>query len=187
MRQSEKPPRPERLCLFYRDAGAVLEAVRYVFRGCARFFFTRQGPLPSPCGLGFSARSAATDLKSRALPGQKALGLACRPTYQTASEALIIDDIGYVEQSREEMEVLFVLLAQRYERGSVMLTSNLSFSQWEHIFKNPMTTAAAIDRLVHHSVILELNLPSYRLEVSNEQRTIEKSVSRTGVSTRKAQ
>ena len=84
-------------------------------------------------------------------------------------EALIIDDLGYVQQSREEMEVLFVLLAQRYERGSVMLTSNLPFSKWERIFKDPMTTAAAIDRLVHHSVILELNLPSYRLEASKRQ------------------
>lgn len=81
-------------------------------------------------------------------------------------DALIIDDIGYVQQSREEMEVLFTLLAHRYERGSVMLTSNLPFSQWEKIFKDPMTTAAAIDRLVHHSAILELNLPSYRLEHS---------------------
>jgi len=79
-------------------------------------------------------------------------------------EALIIDDIGYVQQSREEMEVLFTLLAERYERGSVLLTSNLPFSKWERIFKDPMTTAAAIDRLVHHSVILELNIPSVRLE-----------------------
>jgi DNA replication protein DnaC len=81
-------------------------------------------------------------------------------------EALIIDDIGYVQQSREEMEVLFTLLADRYERSSIMLTSNLPFSKWELIFKDPMTTAAAIDRLVHHSVILELNIPSYRLEES---------------------
>ena len=73
-------------------------------------------------------------------------------------DALITDNLGYVEQSREEMEVLFTLLAQRYERGSVLLTSNLRFSKWEQIFKNPMTTAAAIDRLVHHSVLLELNL-----------------------------
>src|SRR4029453_7570738 len=80
------------------------------------------------------------------------------------SEALIIDDIGYVQQSRDEMEVLFTLLAERYERGSVLLTSNLPFSKWEQIFKDPMTTAAAIDRLVHHSVIIELNLPSYRAE-----------------------
>ena len=79
-------------------------------------------------------------------------------------EVLIIDDLGYVQQSREEMEVLFTLLAERYERGSVMITSNLPFSKWESIFKDPMTTAAAIDRLVHHSVILELNVASYRLE-----------------------
>src|ERR1022692_4866322 len=79
-------------------------------------------------------------------------------------DALIIDDLGYVQQSREEMEVLFTLLAHRYEHRSVLLTSNLVFSKWEKIFKDPMTTAAAIDRLVHHSVIVELNLPSYRLE-----------------------
>lgn len=84
-------------------------------------------------------------------------------------DALLIDDIGYVQQSREEMEVLFTLLADRYERGSVMITSNLPFSQWEKIFKDPMTTAAAIDRLVHHSVILELNLDSYRLTKAKEK------------------
>ena len=79
-------------------------------------------------------------------------------------EAVIIDDIGYVQQNREEMEVLFTLLAERYERGSVMISSNLPFSKWEAIFKDPMVTAAAIDRLVHHSVIIELNLQSYRME-----------------------
>jgi hypothetical protein len=79
-------------------------------------------------------------------------------------EVLILDDLGYVQQSREEMEVLFTLLAERYERGSVLLTSNLPFSGWEAIFKDPMTTAAAIDRLVHHSVIVELNISSYRAE-----------------------
>ena len=85
-------------------------------------------------------------------------------------EILYIDDIGYVQQNREEMGVLFTLLAERYERGSVMITSNLPFSRWEEIFKDPTTTAAAIDRLVHHSVIIELNLESYRLEESRKQR-----------------
>jgi DNA replication protein DnaC len=85
-------------------------------------------------------------------------------------EVLILDDIGYVQYSREEMEVLFNLLADRYERGSVVLTSNLPFSGWESIFKDPMTTAAAIDRLVHHSVILELNVPSYRAEQAKKSR-----------------
>jgi DNA replication protein DnaC len=87
-------------------------------------------------------------------------------------DVLMIDDIGYVEQNREEMEVLFILLAQRYERGSLMISSNLPFSKWERIFKDPMTTAAAIDRLVHHSIILELNLPSYRLEHSTANKEV---------------
>jgi DNA replication protein DnaC len=61
-------------------------------------------------------------------------------------EALVIDDLGYVQQSRDEMEVLFTLLAERYERGSVLISSNLAFSKREAIFRDPMTTAAAIDR-----------------------------------------
>ena len=81
-------------------------------------------------------------------------------------EAVILDDLGYVQQSREEMEVLFAFLAERYERGSVMVTSNLAFSKWEQIFKDPMTTAAAVDRLVHHSVIVEINVASYRAEAA---------------------
>lgn len=86
-------------------------------------------------------------------------------------DAILLDDLGYVQQSREEMEVLFVLLAECYERTSVMITSNLPFSQWENIFKDPMTTAAAIDRLVHHCIILELNLASYRLAQSKAAQT----------------
>jgi len=66
------------------------------------------------------------------------------------------------------MEILFTLLAERYERGSVMLTSNLPFSKWETIFKDPMIAAAAIDRLVHHSIILELNIPSYRMQAAKK-------------------
>lgn len=79
-------------------------------------------------------------------------------------EAILIDDIGYVQQSPEEAEVLFTLLAERYERRSVFLTSNLVFSQWDRIFKDPMATAAAIDRLVHHAVILEFDVPSFRTD-----------------------
>jgi len=90
-------------------------------------------------------------------------------------DAVIVDDIGYVQQTREEMEVLFTLLAERYERGSMMLSSNLPFSKWEQIFKDPMTTAAAIDRLVHHSVILELNLPSYRIKAAKTAKRKEES------------
>lgn len=79
-----------------------------------------------------------------------------------AFDVIIIDDIGYIQQDRDEMEVLFTLLAERYERRSVVITSNLVFSQWDRIFKDPMTTAAAVDRMVHHSIILEMNGPSIR-------------------------
>ena len=84
--------------------------------------------------------------------------------------AIIIDDIGYVHQDKEEMEVLFTLLAERYERGSVMITSNLPFSKWEKIFKDPVMTAAAIDRIIHHSVILELNISSYRISTAKNRK-----------------
>ena len=77
-------------------------------------------------------------------------------------DAVVIDDIGYVQQSREEMEVLFHFLAERYEKKSVVITSNLVFSQWDQIFKDPMTTMAAIDRLVHHSTIIEFTGESHR-------------------------
>ena len=70
-------------------------------------------------------------------------------------QVVILDDLGYVQQSREEMEVLFTFLAERYERRSVVITSNLVFSEWDQIFKDPLTTAAAIDRVVHHSLIIE--------------------------------
>jgi DNA replication protein DnaC len=83
--------------------------------------------------------------------------------------AVILDDIGYVQQSRDEMEVLFTFLAERYERKSVLITSNLVFSDWIRIFKDPMTTAAAIDRLIHHAVILEMTGTSYRNEAARKR------------------
>jgi DNA replication protein DnaC len=78
-------------------------------------------------------------------------------------EAIILDDLGYVQQSREEMEVLFTFLAERYERRSVLVSSNLVFSKWDQIFKDPMTTMAAVDRLVHHAIILEFDGDSRRV------------------------
>lgn len=81
-------------------------------------------------------------------------------------EVILLDDLGYVQQSPDEAEVLFTLLAERYERRSVMVTSNLVFSLWDRIFRDQMATAAAIDRLVHHAVILEFDVPSYRTDRS---------------------
>ena len=107
---------------------------------------------------------SVTLLVQRLLVAKRDLRLSQEIKKLDKFEALLIDDIGYVQQDREEMEVLFTLLAERYERRSVMITTNLVFSKWDQIFKDPMTTAAAVDRLVHHSIILELNLPSYRAE-----------------------
>ena len=90
-------------------------------------------------------------------------------------DVIIIDDIGYVQQEQKEMEVLFTLLAERYERGSVVITSNLPFSKWNNVFKDPMMTAAAVDRIVHHSIILELNIESYRINSAKRQKIAQKT------------
>ena len=81
----------------------------------------------------------------------------------------LLDDLGYLPQGAEESEVLFTLIAERYERRSLGITSNLVFSEWERIFANPMATAAAIDRVVHHSVILEFDVPSYRTNAAQQR------------------
>jgi DNA replication protein DnaC len=112
-------------------------------------------------------------LVQRLLAAKKDLKLAQELKKMNKFEAVLIDDIGYVQHNQQEMEILFTFLAERYEQGSVMITSNLAFSKWEKIFKDPMTTAAAIDRVVHHSVILELNIPSYRMEQANKTQPVE--------------
>ncbi len=111
------------------------------------------------------------------LSAKRALSLEREIRRLDRFEAVLVDDIGYVQQDREEMEVLFTFLAERYERKSVMITSNLVFSQWDRIFKDPMTTAAAIDRIVHHATILEMTGESYRTEVAQKRNRREKAES----------
>ncbi len=103
-------------------------------------------------------------LVQRLLAAKRDLRLEDELALLDGVDAVILDDIGYVQQSRDEMEVLFTFLAERYERRSVILTSNLVFSEWDRIFKDPMTTAAAIDRLVHHATILEMTGSSGRVD-----------------------
>ena len=78
------------------------------------------------------------------------------------ADVLIIDDISYIPCDKNEADLLFILLAERYEQKSIVITSNLIFSKWSQIFRDEMQTAAAIDRLVHHATILELNTESFR-------------------------
>jgi DNA replication protein DnaC len=108
----------------------------------------------------------AFKLVQRLLAAKRDLALEAALRRLDRFDAVILDDLGYVQQSREEMEVLFTFLAERYERKSVLITSNLVFSQWDKIFQDPMTTASAIDRVVHHAVVLELSGKSFRAEAA---------------------
>jgi DNA replication protein DnaC len=112
--------------------------------------------------------TATATLVQRLLAAKRDLRLPHLLTHLDRYACVILDDIGYVQHDRDEMEVLFTLLAERYERKSVMITTNLVFSDWTRIFKDPMTTMAAIDRVVHHSVILDLmGMDSYRAKEAN--------------------
>jgi DNA replication protein DnaC len=114
--------------------------------------------------------TATYALVQRLLAAKRDLRLEKELAILDGYDAVILDDIGYVQQNRDEMEVLFTFLAERYERRTVIITSNLLFSEWDRIFKDPMTTAAAIDRLVHHSVILEMTGTSIRIEHAQAER-----------------
>jgi DNA replication protein DnaC len=87
-------------------------------------------------------------------------------------EILLIDDISYIPFERTETDVLFHLLAERYEMRSVLITSNVPFAKWTSLFKDEVTTGALIDRLVHYSVILELNAESYRMAHAQKNKLI---------------
>ena len=112
--------------------------------------------------------TATFALVQRLLAAKRDLRLEKELAVLDGYDAVILDDIGYVQQSRDEMEVLFTFLAERYERRSVIITSNVVFSEWDRIFKDPMTTAAVIDRLVHHSVILEMTGTSVRADAAEQ-------------------
>ena len=111
--------------------------------------------------------ASTSDLVQQLLAAKRDLRLPQELAKLDRFECLILDDIGYVQHDRDEMEVLFTLLAERYERKSVVITTNLVFSEWDRIFKDPMTTLAAIDRVVHHSVVLDLMaVESYRAKAA---------------------
>jgi len=99
------------------------------------------------------------------------LQLQGRLTKLDRFDLLILDDLGYVKKSEAETSVLFELIAHRYERKSLLVTANQPFSQWDSIFTDSMMTVAAVDRLVHHAVILEIQAKSYRQKVATQRST----------------
>jgi len=133
----------------------VLSAIGYelIMRGSRKVMF-------SPC----------YKLVQRLLEAKRDLRLAAEIKKLDGYEVIIIDDLGYVQQTREEMEVLFTLMAERYERRSLMISSNVVFSQWDRIFQDPMTAMAAVDRLVHHSIVLEFGGESQRVRKAKSEK-----------------
>ncbi len=122
------------------------------------------------CAIGYSLLEKAVRVKfstSTAIVqelqrAKETLGLNDALRKLDKYELLILDDIGYVKKNDSESQVLFELIAHRYERGSMLITSNQAFSEWDSIFGDNMMTVAAIDRLVHHSDIYQLEGESYR-------------------------
>ncbi|EIM30936.1 IS21-like element helper ATPase IstB [Microvirga lotononidis] len=112
-----------------------------------------------------------TDLVQKLQAARRDLSLPATLTKLDRFDCLILDDLGYVRKDQAETSVLFELIAERYERRSLITTCNQPFSTWNQIFPDPAMTVAAIDRLVHHATILELNTESYRRRTATEAKS----------------
>ena len=103
-----------------------------------------------------------TDLVQQLQTARQELKLAAAIEKLDKYHLLVLDDLSYVQKSQAETSVIFELISARYERRSILITANQPFGAWDAIFPDPAMTVAAIDRLVHHSIILEMNTDSYR-------------------------
>jgi DNA replication protein DnaC len=172
------PPKAQKLLPSLCDGGFVERAENVL-----AFGLPGRGKTHLVCAIGHELIKrgyrvlfvATFAIVQRLLAAKRDLRLERELAALDAFDAIILDDIGYVQQSREEMEVLFTFLAERYERRSVIITSNVVFSELDRIFKDPMTTAAAIDRIVHHATILEMTGPSQRNEEAKKKGDAQKS------------
>jgi len=111
-----------------------------------------------------------TDLVQRLQAARRDLRLPAEIAKLDRFDLLLLDDFSYVRRDSSETTVLFELIAERYERKSIAITSNQPFSEWHQVFPEPAMTVAAIDRLVHHATILELNVESYRRKSAERAR-----------------
>ena len=111
-----------------------------------------------------------TDLVQRLQVARRELALESAIAKLDRYDLLILDDLAYVTKDQAETSVLFELIAARYERRSMLITANQPFGEWGKIFPDPAMTLAAVDRLVHHATIFELNVESYRRRTAVERR-----------------
>ena len=123
-----------------------------------------------------------TDLVQQLQTARQELKLASAIEKLDKYHLLVLDDLSYVQKSQAETSVLFELISARYERRSIMITANQPFGAWDAIFPDPAMTVAAIDRLVHHSIILEMNADSYRRK-SAETKLTKKPAGKPGNAT----
>ena len=111
-----------------------------------------------------------TDLVQRLQVARRELALESTIAKLDNYDLLILDDIAYVSKDHAETSVLFELIAARYERRSMLITANQPFGEWGKIFPDQAMTLAAIDRLVHHATILEMNVDSYRRKAALDRK-----------------
>jgi DNA replication protein DnaC len=151
---------------------ALAEGQEWLERGANVLLFGPPGVGKSHlvCGLGHALIDVGrrvlftrcSDLVQRLQAARRDLRLPQELTKLDRFDLLILDDLSYVRRDQAETSVLFELIAERYERKSLAITANTPFSQWGEVFVEPAMTLAAVDRLVHHSTILEMNVESYR-------------------------
>jgi DNA replication protein DnaC len=151
---------------------ALAEGHEWLDRGANVLLFGPPGVGKSHlvCGLGHALIEAGrrvlftrcSDLVQRLQAARRDLRLPQELARLDRFDLLILDDLSYVRRDQAETSVLFELIAERYERKSLAITANTPFSQWGDVFVEPAMTLAAVDRLVHHATILEMNVESYR-------------------------
>jgi len=151
---------------------ALAEGTEWLDRGANVLLFGPPGVGKSHliCGLGHALIEAGrrvlftrcSDLVQRLQAARRDLRLPQEMAKLDRFDLLVLDDLGYVRRDQAETSVLFELISERYERKSLAITANSPFSQWNEVFVEPAMTVAAVDRLVHHSTILEMNVESYR-------------------------
>ena len=120
-----------------------------------------------------------TDLVQRLQVARRELALEAAIGKLDRYNLLILDDISYVTKDQAETSVLFELISRRYEHRSILITANQAFGEWNHIFPDQAMTLAAVDRLVHHSTILEMNVESYRRRAAiDRKQTVGRTAAR---------
>lgn len=158
---------------------ALAEGTQWLDRGANVLLFGPPGVGKSHlvCALGHALIDAGrrvlftrcSDLVQRLQAARRDLRLPQELAKLDRFDLLILDDLSYVRRDQSETSVLFELISERYERKSLALTANTPFSQWGEVFVEPAMTLAAVDRLVHHSTILEMNVESYRRRAAQQQ------------------